>query len=562
MKDVVCLVYEGNEKYIFVSYAHNDADTVLPIVDALMNDGYRVWFDSGIEAGTEWPEYIEDHLMNSHVVLVFMSPSAVESRNCRNEINFALELKKEILVIYLEDTTLLKGMRLQLNSTQSFFRKHHSSEETFIRELLNARILQDCRAVEGEHTMPVLQPKSAASGKSGKAKFSRWPVYAMLGAILAALVILICVIAFGGKGNTPKLPEGTEPVASAPLEMSDDLFDYVVEIEGSIYKFPCKYEDLTSQGWTISSTGYSNTSLVPGGGYESFHMSNNGKKILVSAYNMSGNAVQIQDCMIGGFEYDAYSGLDVKLAKGITVHSTPDEIVAAYGTPNQRSDQDDYVALTYSQGEDLHNRIRFTLYKSSEEAKYSFVTLENFVAQETDKTQTNTQRPDYLDDYRAPTQLGTDFKEGIVEVGGDLYRLPAPVSAFLDNGWQILEQPSFVKAGNNDTVCLGRDGGELYLTVVNLADYQTTAENCVVCGMRIEEMDEVDIQLPNGMRFGLTKQEVAALVTDEFYFYEGSYNDSWSYSEYSGRELYLEIQVSVETQKVESISISCDIWDY
>ena len=148
MKDVVCLVYEGNEKYIFVSYAHNDADTVFPIVDALMNDGYRVWFDSGIEAGTEWPEYIEEHLMNSHVVLVFMSPSAVESRNCRNEINFALELKKEILVIYLEDTTLLKGMRLQLNSTQSFFRKHHNSEETFIRELLNARILQDCRAVE------------------------------------------------------------------------------------------------------------------------------------------------------------------------------------------------------------------------------------------------------------------------------------------------------------------------------------------------------------------------------------------------------------------------------
>lgn len=144
------MVYEGNGSYIFVSYSHRDAQKVIPIIDSLIDDGYRVWYDSGIEAGTEWPEYIEEHLINSEVVVAFMTPSAVESRNCRNEINFALELQKDILVVYLEDTTLLKGMRLQLNSTQSLFRKNHNSEETFIRELLDAQILLKCRDNEIE----------------------------------------------------------------------------------------------------------------------------------------------------------------------------------------------------------------------------------------------------------------------------------------------------------------------------------------------------------------------------------------------------------------------------
>ena len=142
--------YEGDKNYIFISYAHKDSQEVLPIIDALNKRGFRVWYDAGIEAGTEWPEYIEEHLQKASVVLVFMSPNAVESKNCRNEINFALDLDKDVLIAYLEDTTLLKGMRLQLNSTQSLFRKNHSTNETFIQELLNARLLQNCRDVSAE----------------------------------------------------------------------------------------------------------------------------------------------------------------------------------------------------------------------------------------------------------------------------------------------------------------------------------------------------------------------------------------------------------------------------
>ncbi len=41
--------YEGNEKYIFVSYAHVDGDIVYPIIERLHDAGFRIWFDEGIE---------------------------------------------------------------------------------------------------------------------------------------------------------------------------------------------------------------------------------------------------------------------------------------------------------------------------------------------------------------------------------------------------------------------------------------------------------------------------------------------------------------------------------
>lgn len=137
--------YEGNENYIFISYAHADSKTVIPIVEVLQSAGFRVWYDLGIEAGTEWPAYIEDHLNKCARIIAFISPSAVESVNCRNEINYALMKKKDMLVVYLENTELKYGLSLQLNAIQSLYKNRHQTTKTFYEELINARLLQCCK---------------------------------------------------------------------------------------------------------------------------------------------------------------------------------------------------------------------------------------------------------------------------------------------------------------------------------------------------------------------------------------------------------------------------------
>ena len=50
--------YEGTQPYIFVSYAHKNDAAVLEIIGTLQSRGFRVWYDEGIEAGSEWPESI------------------------------------------------------------------------------------------------------------------------------------------------------------------------------------------------------------------------------------------------------------------------------------------------------------------------------------------------------------------------------------------------------------------------------------------------------------------------------------------------------------------------
>lgn len=78
--------YEGREPYIFVSYAHRNSEKVMPIIEALYYEKYRVWYDEGIAPGSEWPKNIEDHLRAAAAVLVFVSEESLLSPNCENEV--------------------------------------------------------------------------------------------------------------------------------------------------------------------------------------------------------------------------------------------------------------------------------------------------------------------------------------------------------------------------------------------------------------------------------------------------------------------------------------------
>lgn len=78
--------YEGREPYIFVSYAHKNSDSVIPVIESLFADKYRVWYDEGIAPGSEWPKNIEDHLREAAAVLVFVSDESLASPNCENEV--------------------------------------------------------------------------------------------------------------------------------------------------------------------------------------------------------------------------------------------------------------------------------------------------------------------------------------------------------------------------------------------------------------------------------------------------------------------------------------------
>ena len=153
--------YEGNAPFIFISYAHRDTSVVIPVVNALQQKGFLVWYDGGIEAGSEWPEYIAQHLKQSGCVLTFISENFVNSKNCRRELIYAQDLDKPLLNIYIDNVQLSDGMKMQLGLNQALWKSNFPTDEAFLTAVCEAKILQNCRAPEGE--VPPVEPANAAN---------------------------------------------------------------------------------------------------------------------------------------------------------------------------------------------------------------------------------------------------------------------------------------------------------------------------------------------------------------------------------------------------------------
>ena len=52
--------YTGNDPYIFICYAHADAEIVCPELVWLKEHGRNVWYDEGIAPGEEWTQELAD----------------------------------------------------------------------------------------------------------------------------------------------------------------------------------------------------------------------------------------------------------------------------------------------------------------------------------------------------------------------------------------------------------------------------------------------------------------------------------------------------------------------
>jgi hypothetical protein len=131
--------YSGNEPYIFVSYAHANSDIVFPIMKELHNRDVKMWYDEGINAGTEWSQEIADKILNCAKMVLFISPESMNSNHCRQEINFANSKYKQILPVYIKPTTLSAGLEMTLSVFQAIFLySFKNNEDDFYKQVCNA----------------------------------------------------------------------------------------------------------------------------------------------------------------------------------------------------------------------------------------------------------------------------------------------------------------------------------------------------------------------------------------------------------------------------------------
>ena len=131
--------YQGDKPYIFVSYAHKNKEQVWPILKRMISQGFRIWYDEGIDPGTEWDTEIAQHIDQCDYFISFISEAYCNSDNCRDELSYSRDLRKKRLLVYLEDVALDSGLAMRLNRIQAIHKYTYKNEEDFYKKLFRTQ---------------------------------------------------------------------------------------------------------------------------------------------------------------------------------------------------------------------------------------------------------------------------------------------------------------------------------------------------------------------------------------------------------------------------------------
>ena len=83
---------------LFISYNHNNEECIshfLRHISTLTtgeNPEIEVWYDRNLKSGDQFWDNIDEHLVNSDIICVFISASYLASPSCRKEMDKAMEL--------------------------------------------------------------------------------------------------------------------------------------------------------------------------------------------------------------------------------------------------------------------------------------------------------------------------------------------------------------------------------------------------------------------------------------------------------------------------------------
>ena len=314
-------------------------------------------------------------------------------------------------------------------------------------------------------------------------------------------------------------------------ELGTDIYGYQVEYAGNLIQLPMTYDDFTAMGWTLSKNDSPDT-MISTGSYGMATFNNGEVSAYVDMINFGINEAPLSDCLVGGIKLDLawgdidLSSLTVKLPGGIVMGtSNIEDIKAAYGEPSDTYEGDLYTKMTYQQ--DSYQRAELYVYK--EENTLLQVDLRNFKEPEDfDKGSVSTEIPDIVSNYKAPTALGSDFMDPDVEFMGSLYRLPAPVSAFLDNGWVMKDvaEDAFLEGGGLEFIEMMKENQTARFSVYNLTENATSIENCFVTELSFGSYDPeiLALKLSEDITLGADKNELLTKASERGYLYDDKDN--------------------------------------
>ena len=309
-------------------------------------------------------------------------------------------------------------------------------------------------------------------------------------------------------------------------ELGDDIYSFSMEFDGQIMKFPMTYQDFVGMGRELSSREDPDMKISTNSyGFVSFNKGKN--SVSAEVMNLGINEVGLEDSLIGGITVDGSYDIDltsvsVKLPGGIELgKSTLDDIKAAYGEPSDTYEGDLYTKVTYEK--DTYQEVELSVFKDDNTLKK--VDMENLEEPEGyDKGAVSDEVPDIVTAYKAPDALGSDMLDTAVEYMGDLYSLPAPVSAFTANGWEIqnAEDTPYVEGNGLAFIDMMKNNQSIHFSVYNETENATALENCFVRELSFATYDpeSIEMKLSGDITLGADKAELIKMADEKGYISE------------------------------------------
>ena len=304
-------------------------------------------------------------------------------------------------------------------------------------------------------------------------------------------------------------------------ELGDDIYSFSMEFDGQIMKFPMTYQDFVGMGWELSSREDPDMKISTNSyGFVSFNKGKN--SVSAEVMNLGINEVGLEDSLIGGITVDGSYDIDltsvsVKLPGGIELgKSTLDDIKAAYGEPSDTYEGDLYTKVTYEK--DTYQEVELSVFKDDNTLKK--VDMENLEEPEGyDKGAVSDEVPNIVTAYKAPDALGSDMLDTAVEYMGDLYSLPAPVSAFTANGWEIqnAEDTPYVEGNGLAFIDMMKNNQSIHFSVYNETENATALENCFVRELSFATYDpeSIEMKLSGDITLGADKAELIKMADEK-----------------------------------------------
>ena len=291
-----------------------------------------------------------------------------------------------------------------------------------------------------------------------------------------------------------------------PSELGDDFSTFNVRYAGDLYTLPVPLSAFIDNGWEIIDARKhveANYRLL------NYRIMFNDQILSTTLTNFTDSIQPVENCFVMDISFRSYSSVSnstIEIPGGITEASSREDVIEAYGLPDDRTVINNSEFLIYG---DRNHGISFTINMETDritriDVSYTRQSEDSIIVQVTAEI------PDAVINYRTPAELGDDFNSFNVRYAGDLYTLPVPLSVFLANGWEIIDTRTHVAGNAHLSHYEIKFNDQILSTILaNYSGFIQPVENCFV--MRVtfcSSRTNLPIELPGGITESSTLDDV------------------------------------------------------